>query len=65
MGKPNRKICGNCGRVGRRDLGRKYCPVTASGIYANKPADNCLFYSDKDKTSVRKDEEFWEECYVC
>ena len=61
MGKPNRKICGNCGRIGRRDLGRSYCPVTASSIYANKPADRCMFYADKDKTSGRKSEGFWED----
>lgn len=36
------KTCGNCARIGARDMGRNYCPFTASPAYFNKPADRCI-----------------------
>lgn len=39
------KMCGNCGRITRRDLARGFCPFTASRAYANKPADRCVLYT--------------------
>ena len=38
------KSCMMCARVGKRDMDRGYCPVTASNIHPNKPADKCKFF---------------------
>lgn len=51
-------LCGNCGRVTKRDLDRHYCPVTAWDISFNKSADKCHFYiasEDPDMTRRWKD----------
>lgn len=39
------RVCGNCGRICRWDLERKFCPVTQRNIHAGKPADKCGFYN--------------------
>lgn len=44
-----RKTCGRCARVSKRDLGRRFCPVTAKGIYENKPAESCRFYVEDEE----------------
>lgn len=44
------RICGICARVGRNDISRKYCPVAASRIYYNKPADGCSFFVEDEES---------------
>lgn len=56
-----RKMCGNCGRIRKRDIERRYCPITASCAYPNRPADRCVFYTDKkventDSTDTEDDD---------
>lgn len=43
------KMCGRCARISRKDLGRKYCPVTARVIYENKPAESCRLYVEDEE----------------
>lgn len=50
------KVCGMCGRISKHDLGRHYCPFTASNIYTNKSADSCSFFvRDEDTRGRRSD----------
>ena len=47
-------ICGNCGRVTKRDLNRHYCPVTAGNISYSKSADKCRFYIPSEDSGDQK-----------
>lgn len=38
------KTCGNCGRVSKRDIGRKYCPFAAVTVHSCMSAENCIYY---------------------
>jgi len=42
------KVCGRCARVDEMDLGRKFCPTTATRIYHNKPAGSCRFFVEDE-----------------
>jgi len=59
------KICGCCARVDEFDIGRRYCPTTASRIYENKPAEKCRFFIDDDgfrrERKNRRNEDVFEE----
>lgn len=47
-------ICGNCGRVTKRDLDRHYCPVTAGNVCYGKSADKCRFYIASEVPGVTR-----------
>lgn len=42
------KRCFACGRISDSDWKRKYCPITAQVIYAERIAEKCRFYKDKE-----------------
>ena len=44
-----RHICGNCGRVSERDIGRGFCPVSANRVTYGRPADGCVLYIKREK----------------
>ena len=49
------KVCGRCARIDKVDLERKFCPVTANGIYHNKPAGSCKFFvEDEDDAGGKR-----------
>lgn len=43
-----RKVCGRCARVDERDIGRNFCPTTATRIYHSKPAGSCRFFVEDE-----------------
>ena len=50
-------VCGKCGRLRKRDLDRKFCPVTAQNISFWRNADSCMFYiPDNSECEIEKSE---------
>jgi len=38
------QTCAMCARISRKDMERRYCPVTAKHIHPGCPADACIFF---------------------
>lgn len=45
--------CFACGRISDSDWKRKYCPITAQVICADRIAEKCRFYKDKESKEVK------------
>jgi hypothetical protein len=55
------KTCGNCGRITKKDLSRKYCPISASLIHAGRSAASCSFYERGFDKQHRRERDVCEE----